>query len=375
MSSDRSSPQNFLKTLFVKDFRNIAELSLQLGEGHHLFIGHNGHGKTNCLEAIALACSLKPMQSLQNAELIRFGTEHAKIIAGFDGLHAIDVDVDVLPRGKKAKLNDHPLRKSTQLAKHCSLVSFIPSELNLITGPHSLRRRALDQATAALFVEHAATLRAYEKILQNRNRLLKDAPYERDTLAIFTELLMSEGAKLMHARARALAQMRDIFADMLKSILGGTHEAKLSYCVNDLAINDYALGDLEALLHRMKDDVAIVEQRRRVTLFGPHLDDVTFLLNGVDAKSFASRGQSRALVFAFKLAQMMAILRVRGFAPIIILDDIVSELDSAIKANLVETVTNLCTQVFFSTTDRETFGSKFPLDRVFLIRDGALILD
>lgn len=374
MSSVLHQPQVFLKTLFVKDFRNVSSLTLDFGEGHNLFIGQNGHGKTNCLEAVALACALKPMQTLTNHDLIRFNAGHAKVMASFGGVHSLDVEIDIMPVGKKAKLNGHALRASMELTKYCPLVSFIPAELSLVSGSQSLRRRALDQAAAALFAEHAGCVRAYEKILLNRNRLLKDAAHEREMIASFTELLIKEGALLMHGRLKTIEQMSEIFSDMLKAILGPGHHARLAYCTNEQAISDHALGDVSALLKRTKDKLFAIEQRRRVTMFGPHLDDITFLINGVDAKSFASRGQTRALVFAFKLAQMVAIHRIRGFAPMIILDDIVSELDSAIKANLINTVGALKSQVFFSTTDLSTFGSKLPIDRVYTLADGDLLM-
>ncbi len=372
MSPDSNFSHLYLKSLLIKDFRNITELALDFGTGHHLFIGANAHGKTNCLEAIALACSLKPMQSLTCAELVRMSTPQARIMANFAGACAMDVAIDIFPHGKKAKLNENALRASSQLAKACPVVSFIPAELNLISGSQSLRRRALDQATVSLFAEHVAVHRAYEKTLLHRNRLFKDGPYDRDMRKSFTELLIKEGALLMHVRLKTIEQLNGIFNDMFRSIMGRNVEARLAYSADDQMISDHAISDLKALLARAHEQHSQNEDRRRVTLFGPHLDDVHFLINGVDAKSFASRGQTRALVFAFKLAHMLCIHQVRGFAPLIILDDIVSELDSAIKANLIDTVAQLKTQVFYSTTDRETFGDTLPIDKVFTIRDGHL---
>ena len=373
MSSNSKNHKLHLKSLFVKDFRNLAQLTCQFGEGHHLFIGQNGHGKTNFLEAIALVCALKPMQQLNSLDLIRFNEPQARVVASFAGARDLDVAIDILPHGKKAKLNGHPLKASSELAKSCPLVSFIPGELNLIAGSQSLRRRALDQAAIALFTEHAVVHRAYEKTLLHRNRILKDGTQDRQMLKAFTDLLVKEGAELMHVRLKTIAQMNEIFNDTLRSILGADHEARLTYRAREQEISDYAISDLTAMLDRAQKAALAIEQRRRVTMFGPHLDDVNFILNGVDARNFASRGQSRALVFAFKLAQMMAIQQIRGFPPIIILDDIVSELDGSIKANLMQTVAKLKTQVFFSTTDIATFGESLPIDRVFLIKAGELL--
>lgn len=373
MSSNAQSLQVFQNTLFIKNFRNVSELSLTFGPGHNLFIGPNGHGKTNCLEAIAISCSLKPMQALHNIDLIKFEAPQAKILANFAGSLSLAVDIDILPHGKKAKLNAHALKASSQLVNFCPLVSFIPAELNLISGAHALRRRALDQAALALFAEHALALRAYEKLLENRNRLLKDWPQDVETLATFTELLIKEGAQVMYYRLKAIEHIHQLFSDTLKQILGQDHHGSIAYHAHHHEIRDYAVSDLLALLDRTKDLVRPLEHKRRVTMFGPHLDDMMFFINGVDARSFASRGQTRALVFSFKLSQMMAIHRVRGLAPIVILDDIVSELDQAIKANLMAAIAELKTQAFFSTTDLETFGSLLRLDRIFSMSHGIVV--
>jgi DNA replication and repair protein RecF len=370
-SFDQASPF-FLKELSIRSFRNIAELALSFEPGGNLFIGPNGHGKTNCLEAIAMALTLRPMQSLQNIDLIRFDGADANILGSFAGSYPIDINLAIFPHGKKATINQQAVKNAASLGKLVSVVSFIPAELAMIQGAAALRRRALDQAAWSLFYEHLSALKAYDKIVLHRNKLLKSWPIDHHTLKIFTDLLIKDGAQVIHFRLKAIEAMEEVFLEKTQAILGPGNWGSLQYRLNDEHISHQTLSDLMARLERHKDRLALHEQKRKVTLFGPHLDDMTVLLNGHCAKKSASRGQSRALVLAFKLAHMIAILRLRGTSPVVILDDIISELDADKKANLLSVIADLKTQSFFSSTDLATFGGQIPSGRVFELCAGRL---
>lgn len=373
MSSFPELPSLFLDALHIRSFRNIALLTINCEPGLNLFLGPNGHGKTNCLEAISLSLSLRPMQSLKNSDLIRFDDEKAHLLANFNGDYPMELAVDIMPQGKKARLNHQGLRNACALSKRISVVSFIPAELAMVQGGANLRRRALDQAAGALFFEHESTLKAYEKILLNRNKLLKSWPLDYQSLHVFTELLIKEGASLIHGRLKTLLAMQDIFQEKIHAILGPHCSAGMSYQMRDRDLDQHTAADIMALLANNAQEMASLEHRRKITLFGPHLDDVMFLLNAHDARKTASRGQSRALVLSFKLAHMIAAERIRGIAPLIILDDIVSELDATTKTNLLNTVSDLKTQSFFSATDLNSFGGLLKPDRIFELREGVLL--
>jgi len=360
----------YVHDIFIKMFRNINETRLSFGRGHNLLVGPNGHGKTNCLEAIALACSLRPMQSLKNLDLIKLDEPAATIVASFTDHRRIEIEI--LPAGKRARLNDHAVRAAQTLAKSIALVSFIPAELSMIAGPSALRRRALDQACASLFFEHVAAFKAYEKVLFHRNRLLKDWPVDHATLKTFTELLIKEGAQVIAFRLKTIEALHERFSRHVRHILGLNQTGTLSYVMREQEIKNHTPCDLMAMLDQEHQMAREQEIRRKVTLFGPHLDDLNFYINGINAKRAASRGQSRALVLAFKLAQMLSILAIRGCAPIIILDDIVSELDHDVRFNLIETIKSLKTQAFFSATDVEAFAS-LDADQIFSIHHGSVV--
>jgi DNA replication and repair protein RecF len=372
MSSFGQNPHLYLGKLFIKNFRNIHELDLTFGPRHNLFIGKNGHGKTNCLEAIAMASSLRPMQALQNSDLIKFNEHQAKIMAHFFSPQQLKIEVDIFPNGKKAKINERSLKNVSQLVKYTPLVSFIPAELNMVFGSAHLRRRAIDQIASSLFFEHLEAQKAYEKILLHRNRLLKNWPIDHRTLFTFTELLIKEGARIIFFRLKAIEHTLNIFAEKITTILGPNYTGNIRYFLRDRYINTHTESDLVSLLVREKAHVEQQEYKRNVTLFGPHLDDLIFEINGIDAKKFASRGQSRAIVLSFKLAQMIVMHQIRGLAPIIILDDIVSELDADSKTNLISAIYHLNTQVFFSTTELTNFGDLIPHDKIYHLDNGDI---
>lgn len=361
----------FLSRLFVKDLRNISETTCHFNHGHHLFVGANGQGKTNMLEAIALACSLKPMQALHNHDLLRFGTTQAKVMGQFKGDEHLDIEIDIFSQGKKAKINNRIVTRLTQLSSLCSVVSFIPAELNLISGPQNLRRRLIDQISAHIFAEHAIAIKNYEKILQHRNRLLKDWPIDKTLLATFTNMLITEAAKIIDARKNTIRIISETFADYIREILGPSFTASIAYREQEQNLN---LLEWQTLINKERYHVAAAELQRRITLFGPHLDDVNFMFNHHNAKSSVSRGQSRALVIACKLAHMSTITRLRGHAPIIILDDIVSELDNNVKANLISAINMLDTQAFFSATDQKVFGKHIPIDHILDVQEGQIVM-
>ena len=346
----------FISRLFAKNLRNLNEIDLAFSPQQNFFIGPNGQGKTNCLEAISLACSLTPMQSLRISDLIMFEKNQAKILASFTADVNTEVEIDILAQGKRARLNDSPVKNKNELNSSYPLVTFIPEELTMISGSSSLRRRALDQACAGMFHEALVSLKAYEKILTHRSQLLKRYPLDRSQLETFSLMLIREGAKLIHYRLKTISLLKDILREKYREIMGVRDLCTVHYSMNDEELKNHTSSDIALLLDERKTLVEALEIQRKTTMFGPHLDDISFKINGVCTRRSASRGQSRAIVLAWKLAHMNALFNIRNASPIIILDDIVSELDAHKKNNLIMAIESLDAQSFLSATDVETFG-------------------
>lgn len=371
MSSLLTIPISYLHNINIINFRNISQLTLLCNQFHNIFIGYNGRGKTNCLEAISLAFSLRSLQGLKNSDLIKHNNTYAEINAQFKGSLSMNLSIAIEDRGKKAKVNDKQLKNRNEIIRQKALVSFIPAELTMIHGFASLRRSVLDQAVSALFFEHIEHMKAYEKILTNRNKILKSWPLDHNLLNVFTNMLITHGVIIIKNRQKAIIHLQELFRDCLKSILGKSYVAEIYYSFNDNIIaSDYPVANK---LSDWQQEVKDKEINKKITLFGPHLDDMIINLNGYQTKNLASRGQTRALVVAFKMAQMLAIEKFRHVNPVIILDDIISELDRCTKDNLLTLIRDLKTQTFLSATDLSMFNNNLPEATIFDLNNSNII--
>lgn len=334
-----------LFSLKIENFRNIAKEELFLSPALNLFYGQNGMGKTNFLEAISMACQLRPLQSLKNEDLIRYGENQATLSGRFfDPAH--DIDITVMPIGKKARLNEKTIKNAFRLHEAFPLISFVPLELNMIFLGGSLRRRALDMAVSQIHLEHVRALKAYDKILKSRNYLLKNTPWQKDEIHVFTKMLIEEGTTIIGLRKSFIDALLPCFQAAVKDILGHDHTASIEYQWEGWAKTSSTSLDEDF------QNVKVLEEKRRVTLFGPHLHDIDFLIDNMLAKVSSSRGQSRALVLAFKLASLNVINQFRGLSPVVLLDDIVSELDEEKRNRLLKVIDDLQCQAIFTMTEK-----------------------
>ncbi len=326
----------------------------------NLFIGPNGHGKTNLLDAISLGCQLRPIRPIkQNADLIQFGAPEARIETTFD---FGTVSVQINSEGKKVRVNSKATRDSNVLADKVALVSFVPEDLGAITGGAAQRRRLLDQIAASLFPNYVLYYRQYERVLLQRNRLLKQPLIDLVELDSFTQVLAGAGGIIEKARLQALELIRPRFAGSLEALSA----SKLS---SELVYRPSSQGDLKLSLERMKNE----ERIRKTTLLGPHLDDMEISINDHASRYTASRGQARILVLALKIAQLQTVFLHRGLVPILLLDDVVGELDQNHAMQLLRAVEHLKAQTFITTTHLEALPTDWQSNNIFSIFDGNLV--
>lgn len=360
-----------ITNLYISNFRNIKQAKINFHHNFNLIIGNNAEGKTNLLESLSVICSLKPLNSLASNDLIKVGEEKAHIQGDFINTLCNKVAIDIYPQGKKAFINEKAIKNSLALSSNFSLVSFVPSELNMISGSASLRRKALDQACISIMNEHGIYLRNYEKLLLQRNALLKSYPIEHTLLQTFTLMLIEEAVKIVLNRIKIINIIQPFFAQKIIDIFG-TNNYLIKYFFEEKNYADLDASKIKNILlnsyeYRKKQEII-----RKVTLFGPHLDDMLFFINDLSAQKSCSRGQSRALVLAFKLAQMLMISNTKQAIPLVILDDIVAELDNDKKANLLEVISSLKAQAFFSATESDYFA-KYKDIQILKIKNGAIL--
>ncbi len=329
-----------LQRLTADGLRNLSEIAIDAHPRLTIFVGDNGVGKTNLLEAVHLVAALRPLKPLERSrDLLGFGRDRAVVLGEFDLDGPLPIEVVVEPKGRKATLAGKSVRDIGQVAARIGVVSFTPEDLVVIRQGPDHRRRALDRFAYGLEPAFAAAARRYDQALSRRNRVLKEAgPH---VVEAYTPPLVDAAVSLYRARLAAVAQWAPPFAEAAAQISDGKLEAKMRYvsavlddaaalCGQDVGpeLPDDALA--RALTDRLAK-VAEGERTRRTTLAGPHLDDVAMTLRREDqhrrARHLASQGEARALVLAMKIAQVRVYTQARQTAPLLLLDDVAGELD------------------------------------------------
>jgi len=324
-----------LDRLWLRDLRSYEEAELTLAPGLTALLGDNGQGKTNVLEAISWLATLASFRRAPTEALIRHGAERAVIRAeGVRDGRAILLEAELVASGRNRVLvNRQPLKRARDLLGVLRVTVFSPDDLELVKGGPAERRRYLDDALVASHPRFDALGSEVDKVLRQRNALLKGAGGRLDESAAFT--LDVWDAKLVESGG-ALALARQNLLDRLAPVLSQTYDAVANRPAEVTAayVADWAgVGLAEALAASRKDDV-----RRGVSTVGPHRDDVELRLAGLPARTHASQGEQRSLALAHRLAAHNVITDVTGSPPVLLLDDVFSELDpdrgNALLANL-----------------------------------------
>lgn len=342
-----------LVRLFADGVRNLREVSVEPHPRLTAFVGDNGQGKTNLLEAVHLAAALRPLRPTERArELIRFDAERGVVRGRFDLDGPLDVEVHLEAKGRRALLAGKAVRDVAEVASRIGVVAFTPEDLAIVRAGPDRRRRALDQFAYGLHPSFAEVARRYEQALERRNRVLKEGRPDRALLESYTTPLVDAGVELARARARAARAWAPVFAEAAIRITDEALLAELSYTPSFLE-EDVLETDAEtskerfaARLERQADG----ERLRRTTLSGPHLDDMALEVDDRRARRLASQGEARAIVLALKLAAVRLYAQARGTAPLLLLDDVAGELDPKKARCLFETVDEVGAQTFVTAT-------------------------
>jgi DNA replication and repair protein RecF len=346
-----------LEVLRLESFRGYARLDAVFGAGPQLVWGPNAAGKTSLLEAMALLAWGHSHRSTNDPELIRWGDDIARVEGGLgdDRLEvALVRPASVAAAGgarKRIRVNGVP-RRAGALGGHLRIVLFAPEDMLLIVGSPTLRRAAIDRLAAGLWPAYADALATYGRALQQRNsllRLIREETAGREELRLWDEPFLAAGAELVAGRHRLLAELAPPLAAAHAEIApeeAATAALGLRYLTNA------PQGPGEEPRHALARRLAETSEKEiwnGTTLIGPHRDDVAFELAGRDLAGFASRGQQRTAILALKLAEL-DLLSVRdGRPPLLLLDDVFSELDPARRSHLVRRIAAL-PQAFVTTT-------------------------
>jgi len=310
-----------LSTIRLQNFRNIAEASLEFGRGRVFFVGANGQGKTNLLEAIGYVSALRAFRPGDNRALIRDGAGEAGIgyVLEHERTGRSEVIVRIRLRGKEATLDGEPVRRLADYLGRFPTVLFSSGDIQLIRGAPAGRRRFLDLHLAGCEPGYLEALQKYHRALEHRNRLLKEGG-AGSALKAFEREMAPAAVRLIAARRQAMEKLGGLVEAFHGRISDGAETGTVAYRPDVEA--DSAEAFLALLAKNKMRDVQVGSTQR-----GPHRDDFAFRLGGKDAAIFASEGQQRALVLALRFGQLRDVRERSGVAPLVLADDVLGELD------------------------------------------------
>lgn len=356
----------YIESLQLKNFRNYESLDIQFDQGTNILYGDNAQGKTNVLEAMYLCGTTKSHRGSRDKDVIRFQEEEAHICMKIvkNGLpYKIDMHLKK-NKSKGVAINGVPIHRAGELFGVVNLVFFSPEDLNLIKEGPSGRRKFLDLELCQLDKIYLSDIVNYSKVVDQRNRLLKDIAFDQglaETLDVWDQQLLQYGKRIIEKRRAFILKLGEIIQGIHGDLTGGREKLELSYEAN------VSEGDYErSLMENRERDL-----KMRTTSTGPHRDDLCVKVDGFDIRRYGSQGQQRTAALSLKLSEIDLVKQVIHDTPVLLLDDVLSELDSRRQDHLLESIHHI--QAFITCTGLDDLvNSRFPIDKIFQVTAGHI---
>lgn len=370
-----------IESLELKNYRNYDELHMQFSPGTNILYGNNAQGKTNILEAIYVCCTTKSHRGSKDREMIHFGEDESHIkmtVRKNDVPYRIDMHLKK-NKTKGVAVNGIPIRKASELFGIVNVVFFSPEDLNLIKNGPAERRKFIDLELCQLNKLYVHSLVSYNRVLMQRNKLLKELffhPEYEQTLDVWDMQLAQYGRNVIRYREEFIAQLNEIIYDIHLKLSGGKEHLKIVYDPNTRA-------------DRLEEDIRQSRQqdmKQKTTLAGPHRDDIGFFIaknadvnvrgtfispGDIDIRKFGSQGQQRTAALSLKLAEIELVKKLVKDYPILLLDDVLSELDGDRQNELLSAIQHI--QTMITCTGLEDFvNNRFKIDKLYHVVEGTV---
>lgn len=356
-----------VKSLELKDFRNYSNLNMKFYNGTNILYGENAQGKTNILEAIYLCGTTKSHKGSKDKEIIQFDKDESHIRINLEK-NEISHRIDIHLKKSKAKgvaIDGIPIKKQGELFGMLNLVFFSPEDLYIIKNGPSERRRFLDLELCQLDKIYLHYLTNYNKVLLQRNNLLKQISFNSkllDTLNIWDSKLVEYGRHVINTRNNFIFRLNELVYEIHKSLTGGREELFIKYEPN---VEEHNFAD--KLKRSYERDLNL-----KVTTVGPHRDDMCFLLKKIDIRKYGSQGQQRTAALSLKLAEIDLVKSIINDNPILLLDDVLSELDRNRQTHLLDGIGDI--QTIITCTGLEEFvNRRSENNKIFKVVNGSII--
>ena len=357
----------YISSLELADFRNIVSLHMDFSQGTNILYGENAQGKTNILESLFMISTTKSHRGVRDRDMIRFGMEESHI-RSLIMKGGIDYRIDMHLRKNKSKgiaINGQRIKKASELIGLLHIVFFSPEDLGIVKNGPAERRRFMDMELCQLDGSYLHNLNQYNKTVENRNRLLRDMyqfPELQDTLSIWDEQLVNYGRKIIESRRGFISDLNEIVEEIHSKLSGKREHLTIVYEPNT------GVDDFEEKLRRGRER----DIHMKMTSVGPHRDDFSFLDGEIDLRRYGSQGQQRTCALSLKLSEIDLVKKVIGHRPVLMMDDVLSELDSGRQNYLLSTIGGI--QTFITCTGLDEFvNNRFKIDQVFRIEAGACV--
>ena len=356
-----------IKSLKLKNYRNYELLDLTFDSKTNILYGDNAQGKTNILEALYLSGTTKSHRGTKDRDLIQFGYEesHLETIVEKNG---IDYQIDMHLKKNSPKgiaINKIPIRKASELFGIVHFVFFSPEDLNIIKEGPAGRRRFIDLELSQLDKVYLSNLSNYNRIINQRNSLLKELYYQEnliETLDIWDMQLAEYGTKVIESRKKFIEQVNNIISNIHYRLTGGKENITLTY---ESSVGDMSLE--QALKRYRQRDIKF-----KSTSVGPHRDDLCFKIGEIDIRKFGSQGQQRTSALSLKLSEIELVRMLIRDTPVLLLDDVLSELDKNRQNYLLDSIHDIQTIITCTGLD-EFVNHRFSINKIFHVKSGTVV--
>ena len=368
----------YLKTLELHNFRNYADLVVEFGSGINVLLGENAQGKTNLLESIYFLALTRSHRTNSDRDLISWKTKAARVSGSVQKEHAVTpLEINLSSKGKNAKVNHLEQSRLSQYVGQLNVILFAPEDLSIVKGSPAVRRKFIDMEFGQMSSKYLYNSAQYRSVLKQRNQYIKQLQFnpkgDQVYLDVLSDQLAAHGAEIIFQRIQFLKKLEKWSQEVHKEISKGKEKLSFQYVSpisSDQAdTTEKIYAALQALFQKQREK----ELQQGKTLVGPHLDDVRFMVNDKNVSTFGSQGQQRTTALSVKLAEIDLMKEETGEYPVLLLDDVLSELDDSRQTHLLTAIQNKV-QTFITTTSLSGVAQQLINEpHVFNIDHGVLM--
>ena len=355
----------YVESIELENYRNYRDVKVEFGRNTNILYGNNAQGKTNILESIYMAATTKSHRGSKDRDIIRIGEDESHIrlfVNKQDISHRIDMHLRK-SKNKGVAIDGIPIRRAIELYGLLNVIFFSPEDLTIIKNGPAERRRFMDLELCQISRLYYQNLSSYNKILNQRNNLLKQIYYNKslmDTLDVWNTQLVDSGVRIIKERRNFIEMMNEIIGDIHSRLTSGREKLEIVY---DCNVDEESFE--KALQEKLETDL-----RYSSTQSGPHRDDISFLINGIDARKYGSQGQQRTVALSLKMAEIKLVKKIINDNPILLLDDVMSELDTSRRDALIEEIKDI--QTIITCTGYDDFiKQQIIINNVYSVVEGT----